>query len=85
LRKERWCGKGFSVKILVRPIGIIKKYTVEQELDVEPGITSRILVQNLEIPPKLKMVSYVNGKKRGLDEELCEGDEVKLVTLLTGG
>jgi molybdopterin converting factor small subunit len=31
------------------------------------------------------MVSYVNGKKRALDEPLVEGDEVKLVTLLTGG
>ena len=54
-------------------------------MDVEPGITSRRLITELKIPGKLKMVSYVNGKKRGLDETLKDGDEVKLATLLGGG
>lgn len=67
------------------PLGIIRRYIEGHEMDVEPGITSRRLITELKIPGKLKMVSYVNGKKRGLDETLKDGDEVKLATLLGGG
>ena len=73
------------MKISVRPIGPIKRYVSPQEMDVREGITSRSLIQALKIPTELKMVSFVNGRKRPLDEPLHDGDEVKLVTLLTGG
>jgi molybdopterin converting factor small subunit len=73
------------MRIEVKPVGLIKKFTSAGVRDVADGITSRALIELLSIPRELKMVSYVNGKKRALDEPLTDGDEVKLVTLLTGG
>lgn len=73
------------MQIVVKPIGLIKKYASEGMRDIREGVTSRGLIESLAIPRELKMVSYVNGKKRALDEPLFDGDEVKLVTLLTGG
>jgi sulfur carrier protein ThiS len=73
------------MQIAIKPVGLIKKYASGGMLDVDEGTTSRALIERLAIPRELKMVSYVNGKKRALDEPLVEGDEVKLVTLLTGG
>ena len=73
------------MQITIVPVGLIKKYVDAATLDVAEETTSRSLIETLEIPRQLKMVAYVNGKKRGLDEPLCSGDEVKLVTLLTGG
>ncbi len=73
------------MKITVVPIGLIKKYAQGENLDVKEGTTSRELILVLKIPRELKMASYVNGKKRDLDQALVDGDEVKLVTLLTGG
>ena len=73
------------MRIEVKPIGLIKKYASGGVRDVADGVSSRGLIELLAIPRELKMVSYVNGKKRGLDEPLADGDEVKLVTLLTGG
>jgi sulfur carrier protein ThiS len=73
------------MQIAIKPVGLIKKYASDGTLDVDEGTTSRELILRLAIPRELKMVSYVNGKKRALDEPLTEGDEVKLVTLLTGG
>ncbi len=73
------------MRVTIHPVGLIKKYASEGALDLEEGTTSHALIRSLGIPVELKMVSYVNGKKRALDEPLAEGDEVKLVTLLTGG
>jgi hypothetical protein len=73
------------MRIELKPVGLIKKYASAGSRDVADGTTSRELIGLLGIPRELKMVSYVNGKKRPLDEPLIEGDEVKLVTMLTGG
>lgn len=73
------------MRITVKPAGIIKRFVTEQEMDVPAGVTSRALIRELRIPGELKMISLVNGKRRGLDDALEEGDEVRLVTLLTGG
>ena len=73
------------MRITVKPAGIIKRFITEQEMDVPVGLTSRALIRDLRIPAELKMISLVNGTRRGLDDALEEGDEVRLVTLLTGG
>jgi hypothetical protein len=73
------------VHIRVRPIGLVKQFVEDQEREAETGLTPRQLVTILGIPPELKMISFVNGTRTGLDDELHEGDEVKLVTLATGG
>jgi hypothetical protein len=54
-------------------------------MDVVEGTTPDLLIRELDIPKKLKMVAYVNGKRRDLNQGLEEGDEVKLATLLGGG
>ncbi len=73
------------MKIKVRPVGIIRKYFTEHELETADGLTPEKLIHDLKIPKKLKMVSLVNGKSIPLKEKLKDGDEVILVTLLTGG
>jgi sulfur carrier protein ThiS len=73
------------LRIRVKPAGIIKRYVAEQDLDVPDGITSSALIEQLGIPPQLKMISLVNGSRRPLDRALDDGDEVRLVALLTGG
>ena len=73
------------MRITIVPIGLIKKYASAGPLDVPDGTTPGALIERLAIPTRLKMVAYVNGKRRALEEPLSAGDEVKLVTLLTGG
>jgi sulfur carrier protein ThiS len=73
------------LKIKIKPIGLIKRYAEESEIEVEAGLTPRKLIADLLIPAELKMVPFVNGTRMELDQELHDGDEVKLVTLLTGG
>jgi molybdopterin converting factor small subunit len=73
------------LKITLKPAGIIRRYATEADIEVESGLSSRVLIRRLGIPEKLKMVALVNGKRRGLDEDLQDGDEVRLITLLTGG
>jgi sulfur carrier protein ThiS len=74
-----------SMKIKIRPIGLIKRFAEDGEIEAEAGLTPRKLIADLGIPAELKMVSFVNGSRMDLDYELLDGDEVKLVTLLTGG
>lgn len=78
-------GTGSYVHIKLRPIGLIKQFAEDKEMEAETGLTSRQLIIVLGIPAELKMISFVNGTRTGLDDELHEGDEVKLVTLATGG
>jgi len=74
-----------SLRITVKPAGIIRMYVREQEMDVPAGFTSAALIEQLGIPSQLRMLSLVNGTKRPLDAELDDGDEVRLVTLVYGG
>lgn len=73
------------MKIKVRPIGLIKRYAEEQEIEAPEGLTCRGLIRGLEIPHQLKMVTFVNGKRERLDAALHDGDRVTLVSLATGG
>ncbi len=74
-----------SVKITVKPAGIIKTYVREQVMDVPAGCTSAALIEQLGIPSRLRMFALVNGTRRPLDAQLDDGDEVRLVSLLFGG
>lgn len=76
---------GFSLRIKVKPIGLIRNYLAEHERPVPPGSTARALIRELGIPAELKMVVFINGRRGSLDAELRENDEIKLVTLATGG
>jgi molybdopterin converting factor small subunit len=73
------------MRIKVRPVGVIRKFVEEHEREAEEGLTSERLIRGLNIPRKLKMVSFVNGKREALNHALKDGDEVVLATLLSGG
>ena len=73
------------MRIKVIPIGTVRQFVEEQQMQIEPGLTPRQLIIALGIPSELKMISFVNGTKTTLDHELHDGDEVKLVTLVSGG
>ena len=73
------------MRIKVKPVGIIRRFADEQEMEAEGGTTSQDLISLLRIPAELKMIAIVNGKGRDLNAELLDGDAVTLVTLLTGG
>jgi sulfur carrier protein ThiS len=74
-----------SLRITVKPAGIIRSYVREQDMDVPAGFTSAALIERLGIPSRFKMLSLVNGTNRPLDAELEDGDVVRLVTLILGG
>jgi len=73
------------MRIKVRPIGIIREFVTDREIDAAESITPEQLIRDLKIPEKLKMVSFVNGKSIPLNKKLKDGDEVTLVTMLGGG
>jgi sulfur carrier protein ThiS len=73
------------MRIKVRPVGVIRKFAEEHELETDEGLTPEGLIRALDIPRKLKMVSFVNGKRVALKHALKDGDEVILSTLLSGG
>ncbi|MEJ2715967.1 MAG: MoaD/ThiS family protein [Deltaproteobacteria bacterium] len=73
------------MKITVRPVGVVRRFAEDQTIVVRAGLNSRGLIRKLGIPHELKMISFVNGTRVDLNEELKDGDEVRLVTLLTGG
>ncbi len=73
------------MKINVRPVGVIRKFVTEHELEADEGLTPERLIHDLNIPRKLKMVPLVNGKSIPMKEKLKDGDEVFLVTMLGGG
>lgn len=73
------------VKIRVKPVGLIKRFAEEREMGLPEGATPAGLIALLRLPRELRTVVFVNGKRRDLNETLEDGDEVKLVSLLTGG
>ena len=73
------------MRIHIKPAGIIRRYVEEKDLDVPAGLTIRGLISLLSIPPELKLMTFVNGKRKDADEILEDGNEVRLITLLSGG
>ena len=51
------------MKIKIRPIGLIKRFAEECEIEAEAGLTPRKLIADLGIPAELKMVSFVDGTR----------------------
>lgn len=69
----------------VLPIGLLRKFAHEQDMRVEAGATPKDVIRRLLIPDRLKMVGFINGNRARLDDQLQDGDHLKLVTLATGG
>jgi len=73
------------MRIYVKPAGIIRRYVEEKEMELSAGLTIRGLIALLDIPVELKLMVFVNGQRKDADEILEDGNEVRLITLLSGG
>ena len=73
------------MRIRVRPAGIIRRYAEEKDMEVSAGLTIRGLISLLASPSELKLMVFVNGQRKDADEILEDGNEVRLITLLSGG
>ena len=73
------------MRIHVKPAGIIRRYVEEKEMELSTDLTIRGLIALLAIPAELKLMVFVNGQRKAADEILEDGNEVRLITLLSGG
>jgi len=74
-----------AINIYIHPVGILRKFAEYQEMELVKGATPDTAIKRLQLPDKLKIIAFINGEKAGLSTELHNGDELKLVTLVTGG
>ncbi len=56
----------------------------DQSLDLDSGATALDLLSSLSIPPDATIVMR-EGKPIPLDAGLADGDELKLLTVMSGG
>jgi len=73
------------MKVYLVPVGIIKKYMKERDLEIEADLTAGTLVERLNLPNKLKTICFINGKRIDPDGRFTEGDIVKIVSTFAGG
>ncbi len=73
------------MQIRLKSAGIIRRYVEDKEMEVPAGLTILGLITLLAIPPELRLMVFVNGKRKDPDEILEDGNEVRLITLLSGG
>ncbi len=73
------------MKVYLVPVGIMKKYIIERELEIEPDFTAGTLIKMLNLPDKLKTICFLNGKRIDPDHSFTEGDVVKIVSTFAGG
>jgi len=73
------------MKIYLVPVGIMKKYLKERDIDINADLTAESLIEKLNLPDKLKIVCFINGKRIDPGHRFTEGDVVKIVSTFTGG
>ena len=73
------------MKIKLKPLGVLKKFVQEGEIEIDPSTTCGVLIEGLKIPEFFKTVAFINGKSVDLDAKIAEPCEVTLVTLVRGG
>ncbi len=54
-------------------------------MEVAAGLTIRSLIARLAIPPELKLMVFIDGHRKDANDFLEDGNEVRLITLLSGG
>jgi hypothetical protein len=73
------------IRIRLKPAGIIRRYVAEKDMEVAAGLTIRSLIARLAIPPELKLMVFIDGHRKDANDFLEDGNEVRLITLLSGG
>ncbi len=73
------------MKIYLVPVGIMKKYMKERDIDIEADLNAGALIERLNLPDKLKIVCFINGKRIDTSGRFTEGDVVKIISTFAGG
>ena len=73
------------MRLFIKPTGIIRMYVSETELTVPFGLTIDQVLANLSIPAGLKLMIFVNGITCSGSTLVKDGDEIRIVTRMTGG
>ncbi|RPJ14240.1 MAG: hypothetical protein EHM30_10560 [Desulfobacteraceae bacterium] len=73
------------MKVHLVPVGIMKKYLKERDIDIKADLTALALIERLNLPDKLKIVCFVDGKRIDPERVFTEGDVVKIVSTFAGG
>ncbi len=73
------------MKIYLVPVGIMKKYMKERDININSGLTAGLLIEKLNLPDKLKIVCFLNGKRIDASGRFTEGDVVRIVSTFAGG
>ena len=74
-----------QIKVIVKPLGIVRKYLRETSLELSDGQSVSHLVEILNIPWEIRPVVFVNNRRVSSDHRLSDQDEIKIVSLITGG
>jgi sulfur carrier protein ThiS len=70
----------------LRPIGPLKSLVNGQnELEVESGLTIRVMLEKAGIRPELVALVMVNDEQHDKDYIVQEGDVVKVMAVIGGG
>lgn len=73
------------MQIKVTPLGPIRDYVREGDLEINSNMTCKELMKSFKIPDAFKTVAFINGTMVDEDTVLSEPCEIKLVTLVRGG
>ena len=73
------------MKVIVKPLGIVRKYLQETSLELSDGQNVSHLAEILNIPWEIRPVMFVNNRRVSSDHRLSDQDEIKIVSLITGG
>lgn len=77
-----------DLRINIRILGPIKKYVnsgESQQLELNGPITALDLVRMLQIPDNQHYVIMINEKRESSGIQLKDGDEVLIISMVTGG
>jgi sulfur carrier protein ThiS len=73
------------MRIKIIPMGIMKALVQPQTMVVNTGTTIGDLLRLLDIREKVTVIAIVDGQRRDPSASVSDGEEVKLLSLLSGG
>ena len=73
------------MKVTIKPFGIVRKYCAETSLELSGDLVAADLTKLLKIPHEIRPVVLVNNKRADSNQRLSDRDEIKIISLITGG
>lgn len=73
------------MKVTIKPFGIVRKYCAETSLELSDDHVASDLTELLQIPHEIRPVVFVNNKRADSNKKLSDRDEIKIISLITGG